>query len=36
VEPIRRLAGVRRALVAPLNDGGTRDRTPDLARDEAA
>jgi DNA-binding Lrp family transcriptional regulator len=36
VEPIRRLAGVRRALVAPPNDGGTRDREQEPSRGEAA
>ncbi len=36
VEPIRRLQGVQRALVAPLNDGATSDRRPELSRDEAA
>jgi hypothetical protein len=36
VEPIRRLPEVRRALVAPLNDGGTRDREPEPSRVEAA
>jgi hypothetical protein len=34
VEPIRRLPGVTRAIVAPLNDQGTRQ--PEFSRDEAA
>jgi DNA-binding Lrp family transcriptional regulator len=34
VEPIRRLPGVTRAIVAPLNGHGARE--PDLARNEAA
>lgn len=36
VEPIRRLHGVQRALVAPLTDGGASDRRPELTRPEAA
>jgi hypothetical protein len=34
VEPIRRLPGVTRAIVAPLNDDGTPE--PEFAREVAA
>jgi DNA-binding Lrp family transcriptional regulator len=36
VEPIRRLPGVQRALVAPLNDGAARETQPELVGGHAA
>jgi hypothetical protein len=36
VGPIRRLPGVQRALVAPLNDGAARETQPELVGGHAA